>query len=162
MADNIIEIYRSIFTGEQIDAILSRLAVGGEVDVKLAKAVIGERLSLAEYRAKLDQGQIVDGEFYRIYSDAQKTVLVAIYDGTHLFFSPSEFSGQFIPGESLTQAEYNYKLARGEIQNGFIYRIYGDQRKEYLQAIYDGTTLVARRNNAGATGFPYDFPIVFG
>ena len=162
MPDNILQIYRSIFTGEQIDEILSRLQVGGEVDVKLAMAVIGERLTLAEYRAKLSAGQIVDGNFYRIYSDAEKTVLAAIYDGKNLFFSPSEFSDRFIVGESLTQAEYNYKLSRGEIQNGYIYRIYGDQRKEYLQAIYDGTTLVARRNDSGARGFPYDFPIIFG
>ena len=162
MADNLIEIYRSIFTGEQIDEILSRLAPGGEIDTKLLKAVVGERLTLAEYQAKLDQGQIVNGEFYRIYSDANKTVLAAIYDGTRLFFSPSEFSKQFLLGECLTQAEYNYKLSRNEIQNGWFYCIFGDQRKEFLQAIYVGTTLVARRSTSGSLGFPYDFPIIFG
>lgn len=162
MADNLIEIYRSIFTGEQIDALLSRLAQGGDIDVKLAKAIIGERLTLAEYQAKLNQGEIQDGQFYRIYSDANKTVLAAIYDGTRLFFSPSEFSKLFLQGESLTQAEYNYKLSRNEIQNGFFYCIYGDQRREFLQAIYVGQTLVARRSTSGSLGFPYDFPIIFG
>lgn len=67
-----------------------------------------------------------------------------------------------LQGEQLTQAEYDAKLAAGTIEYGCIYRIYGDMRKQRLLAIYDGTTLIARRDTSKRRGFPLVFPFIFG
>lgn len=67
-----------------------------------------------------------------------------------------------ILGDQLTQAEYDALKAAGRIEYGKLYRIYGDMRKQRLLAIYDGTTLVAKRDTSKRRGFPLTFPIIFG
>ena len=141
--------YSSIFTAEQIDEILSR-------------GVSGERLSLAEYQAKLSAGQITAGGFYRIYDDQAKSHLVAIYDGPNLFLDIAALESEMVHGTQLTQAEYDALKAAGQIEYGRWYRIYGDQRKQKLLAIYDGYTLVATRDSSKRRGFPLVFPFTFG
>lgn len=61
----------------------------------------------------------------------------------------------------LTQAEYDTMKAAGQISLGSWYFIFGDQRKQFLMAVYCGTQLVARRSTSGSVGFPYNFPIIF-
>jgi len=141
--------YSSIFTAEQIDEILSR-------------GVTGERLTLAEYQAKLAAGEITDGEFYRIYEDQQKSHLVAIYDGANLFLDLAALEQDILHGSQLTQDEYDARKAAGTLEYGRIYRIYGDMRKQKLLAIYDGYTLVATRDSSKRRGFPLVFPFTFG
>lgn len=46
-----------------------------------------------------------------------------------------------VTGERLTLAEYQALLAAGEVSDGEFYRIYDDQEKSHLVAIYDGTSL---------------------
>lgn len=142
------EIYQSRFTGEQADAILE--------DV-----LISPRLSQEEYDALKTAGQLRPGVFYRIYSDAAKTNLVAMYDGEQLLINPSTLVEGALFGKQLTQDEYDALKDAGQIEYGKIYRIYGDYRFQRLLAIYDGTTLVAQRDTSRRKGFPYAFPIVF-
>lgn len=66
-----------------------------------------------------------------------------------------------ILGDQLTQAEYDALKAAGRIEYGKLYRIYGDMRKQRLLAIYDGTTLVAKRDTSKRRGFPLTFPHYF-
>lgn len=141
--------YSSIYTAEQIDEMLSR-------------GVRGERLTLAEYQAKLNAGEISAGELYRIYDDQEKKHLVAIYDGPELFLDIEAMNQNFLHGDQLTQAEYDARKAAGTIEYGRIYRIYGDMRKQKLLAIYDGYTLVATRDSSRRRGFPLVFPFTFG
>lgn len=141
--------YSSIFTAEQIDEMLSR-------------GVRGERLTLVEYQAKLDAGEISAGELYRIYDDQEKKHLVAIYDGPELFLDIEAMNRDFLHGDQLTQAEYDARKDAGAIEYGRIYRIYGDMRKQKLLAIYDGYTLVATRDSSRRRGFPLVFPFTFG
>lgn len=141
--------YSSIFTAEQIDEILSR-------------GVSGERLTLAEYQAKLAAGEIKTGGFYRIYDDQEKSHLVAIYDGPNLFLDIQAMEESMVRGAQLTQAEYDALKSAGKLEYGCWYRIYGDQRKQKLLAIYDGYTLVATRDSSKRRGFPLVFPFTFG
>ena len=73
-----------------------------------------------------------------------------------------EILSRSLQGEQLTQAEYDAKKAAGTRVYGRIYRIYGDMRKQRLLAIYDGVTLVARRDTSKRRGFPLVFPFIFG
>lgn len=141
--------YSSRYEADTIDEILSR-------------AVTGAKLTIEEYRAALAAGTIRAGDFYRIYDDQAKSHLVAIYDGPNLFFNPSDFTNAVVLGDQLTQEEYNARLAAGTIVYGRLYRIYGDMRKQRLLAIYDGTTLIARRDTSKRRGFPLVFPFIFG
>lgn len=144
-----IKTYSSIFTAEQIDEILSR-------------GVKGDRLTLEEYQAKLAAGEIETGGFYRIYDDQDKSHLVAIYDGPNLFLDLRMVEQELVHGDQLTQEEYDALKSAGKIQYGCWYRIYGDQRKQKLLAIYDGYTLVATRDSSKRRGFPLVFPFTFG
>ena len=141
--------YTSQYTAERIDELLTR-------------GVTGERLTLAEYQAKLAAGEISAGELYRIYDDQEMTHLVAIYDGPNLFLDIEEMNQDFLHGDQLTQAEYDARKAAGTIEYGRIYSIYGDMRKQKLLAIYDGFTLVATRDSSKRRGFPLVFPFTFG
>lgn len=67
-----------------------------------------------------------------------------------------------LTGEQLTQEEYDARKSAGTIEFGVIYRIYGDMRKQRLLAIYDGVTLIARRDTSKRKGFPLVFPFIFG
>lgn len=61
----------------------------------------------------------------------------------------------------LTQAEYDAMRTGGQIAHGTWYFIFGDQRKQFLMAVYCGTQLIAKRSTTGSVGFPYNFPIIF-
>ncbi len=143
-----IQIYQGQFTGEEADRLLAQI-------------LISPRLSQDEYNALQDAGLVQDGVFYRIYSDAAKTHLVAIYDGHDCFINPSSLVEDALFGKKLTQEEYDAMVSAGTVEYGKIYRIYGDYRFQRLLAIYDGTTLVAQRDPSRRKGFPYAFPIVF-
>lgn len=62
------KIYRSAYTGEQIDRMLG-------------DSVQKSKLSKDEYRALVEQGRIENDRWYMIYRDVAKTYLMDIYIG---------------------------------------------------------------------------------
>lgn len=116
-------------------------------------------LTQAEYDALKASGRVLPTCLYRIYADQGRTDTSAVYLGLARIFSLRGDSGAEIT--DLTQTEYDRLKAAGTVKSGTIYRIYGDSSRKYLMAVYDGTTLVARRGTSGNNHFPYTFPITF-
>lgn len=84
-----------------------------------------------------------------------------IYDSSHSAQEIDRLLDGSLQHEDLTQAEYDRKKSQGTIKDGIWYCIFGDARKQLIQAIYVGTTLIAKSDNTGSKGFPYIFPIIF-
>lgn len=63
--------------------------------------------------------------------------------------------------ERLTQAEYDAKLQAGKLDIYTWYLIYRDYAKTYLERVYVGKLLFAKRGDKASVGFPYVFPIIF-
>lgn len=63
--------------------------------------------------------------------------------------------------DRLTQAEYDAKLKDGDIDIYTWYLIYRDYAKTYLERVYVGKLLFAKRGDKASVGFPYVFPIIF-
>jgi len=138
----------------QLKAIYDGLVKIGPAD--LSKMQESEDLTQEEYDLKKTLGTILPGVIYKIFSDQFKVDLVKVYYGLTKLL-PAEGSAIV----DMTQVEYNALANSNQVQNGTIYRIYGDATKKYLMAIYDGITLVAQRGSSGNNSFPYTFPITF-
>ena len=63
--------------------------------------------------------------------------------------------------EEREQAEYDAKLKAGELDIYTWYLIYRDYAKTYLERVYVGKLLFAKRGDKASVGFPYVFPIIF-
>ena len=66
-----------------------------------------------------------------------------------------------LQSERLTQAEYDAKVKAGTLNIHTWYLIYRDYAKTYLERVYVGKLLFAKRGDKASIGFPYTFPIIF-
>lgn len=87
---------------------------------------------------------------------------IELYHSRHTGTEIDDLLDGALQHEDLTQAQYDNKKRLGQLVDGRWYCIYGDSRKQYLQAVYVGKTLMAQKSTEGSTGFPYSFPIIFG
>lgn len=81
----------------------------------------------------------------------------SIYTGEQI----DEMLQNSLQSERLTQAEYDAKVKAGTLNVYTWYLIYRDYAKTYLERVYVGKLLFAKRGDKASVGFPYIFPIIF-
>lgn len=139
-------IYTSKFTGEEIDAILS----------KAKDATSMTKMSLADYLKLKESGKLDPETWYSIYTDGQ---LSALYVGSVPVLETVDSSAGSI--KNMLESEYLALRASGGTTPGVSYYCYADYSFRRLMSIYVGTTLIAHRGDSISVGFPYVFPITF-
>lgn len=144
-------------TKTQLIAIYDGTTLVGPADLSSVQTF--EDLSPDEYNDRLRRGRIEPDVLYKIYGDASRTVLSAVYLGKEKIL-PQDKDG-LLACADLTQEAYDALKRSGAVMSGTLYRIYGDASKKYLMAIYDGGTLIAKRGTSGNNSFPYTWPITF-
>lgn len=120
---------------------------GQKIDKGVKLALLRQDLTQEEYDALKRAGNLVGGTTYRIYRDQNKTELVAIYDGATLI-GPADLS-HVQTFEDLNPEEYNDRLRRGQIQPGILYKIFRDQSKSELVAVYFGKEKILPQDKDG-------------
>ena len=150
MDETLYKLFRSKYTGKQLEDLLARISTFSSQLTDILDAIHQIDIKDSNQDADIDSLEVTVG--YMRATDQEHTDAIATLRS--LLSNTIQF-------ENFTQEEYEHAQATNALQPKW-YFIFQDYQHRRLMRIYYYGTLVARRGDGEvSSGFPYIFPIVF-
>jgi hypothetical protein len=150
MDETLYKLFRSKYTGKQLEDLLARISTFSSQLTDILDAIHRIDIKDSNQDADIDSLEVTVG--YMRATDQEHTDAIATLRS--LLSNTIQF-------ENFTQEEYEHAQATNALQPKW-YFIFQDYQYRRLMRIYYYGTLVARRGDGEvSSGFPYIFPIVF-